>query len=206
MPTCPNCGSYIPLGNHSCSCGTTIRYDDDDEDYEEQSRRASHAEALIWLKKQAEAKRRSENPYDNDLLNKLHHEGAPSKMLEKMSEGLWLLNNNYGLEWEDYEFLDPLLIFILKKHHDYFDVKIRAKYNVESVYNEVVLLEDTVIPDFTRLYSNDQFKKIVREMEEKTDSKFHFCRVVIIGYEFMVSAVFDDRGYIVDFENMRLVE
>ena len=206
MPTCPNCGSYIPLGNHSCSCGTTIRYDDDDEDYEEQSRRASHAEALIWLKKQAEAKRRSENPYDNDLLNELHHEGAPSKMLDKMSEGLWLLNNNYGLEWDDYEFLGPLLIFILKKHHDYFDVKIRAKYNLESIYNEVVLLEDTVIPDFTRLYSNDQFKKIVREMEEKTDSKFHFCRVVIIGYEFMVSAVFDDRGYIVDFENMRLVE
>lgn len=27
MPTCPNCGSYIPLGNHSCSCGTTLRYD-----------------------------------------------------------------------------------------------------------------------------------------------------------------------------------
>ena len=24
MPYCPNCGSYIPLGNHSCSCGTTM--------------------------------------------------------------------------------------------------------------------------------------------------------------------------------------
>ena len=71
MPTCPNCGSYIPLGNHSCSCGTTIRYDDEEDDYEEQSRRAWHAEALIWLKKQSEAKRRGENPYDNDLLNEL---------------------------------------------------------------------------------------------------------------------------------------
>ena len=71
--------------------GKKIFSNDDDEDYEEQSRRASHAEALIWLKKQAEAKRRSENPYDNDLLNELHHEGAPSKMLDKMSEGLWLL-------------------------------------------------------------------------------------------------------------------
>ena len=38
-------------------------------------------------KKQAEAKRRSENPYDNDLLNELHHEGAPSKMLDKMRGG-----------------------------------------------------------------------------------------------------------------------
>ena len=205
MPTCPNCGSYIPLGNHSCSCGTTIRYDDDD-DYEEQSRRASHAEALVWLKKQAAAKRRSENPYGNDFLNELHHEGVPSKMLNSMNEGLWLLNNNYGLEWDDFEFLDPIIIFILKKHHDYFDVRIRAKYNIESEYNEVVLLKDSIIPDLTKLYSNDQFKKIVKEMEEKTDSKFHFCRVYLIDYEFMVSAVFDNRGYIVDLENMRLVE
>lgn len=33
MPTCPNCGSYVPLGNHSCSCGTSMgsrhsRYDE----------------------------------------------------------------------------------------------------------------------------------------------------------------------------------
>lgn len=43
-------------------------------------------------------------------------------------------------------------------------------------------------------------------MEEKTNTKFHFCRLLIVDYTFMVSAVFDIRGYIVDLENMRLVE
>lgn len=206
MPTCPNCGSYIPLGNHSCSCGTTIRYDDDDEDYEEQSRRSSEAEYYRNLQKQEEIRRRSENPYDNDFLNELHHDGFSPMMIERIKEDLWLLNNNYGLEVDDAEFYNPLLIFTLKKHNEYFDATVKASFDTTNSFNDIVLLKELVTPDLTRLYSNEQFKKIIREMEEKTDSEFHYCRVLIVDYEFMVSAVFDNRGYIVDLENMRLVE
>ena len=56
------------------------------------------------------------------------------------------------------------------------------------------------------LNDNSQAQKAETNSEEKTDSEFHYCRVLIVDYEFMVSAVFDNRGYIVDLENMRLVE
>ena len=205
MPFCPNCGSYILLGNHSCSCGTTIRYQDDD-DYEEQSRLASEAEAFRRWKKQVEAERRSENPYNNDFFNELHHEGVSPLMINRINEDLSFLNRKYGLEWNDVTFSSPLLIFTLKKNEKYFDATIKASYDVTSSFNDVVLLRETITPDSTRLYSNDQFKIIIKEMEERTSSKFHFCRLLIVDDVFMVSAVFDYRGYIVDLENMRLVE
>ncbi len=204
MPFCPNCGSYIPLGNHSCSCGTTIRYEDDD--YEEESRHDSEAEAFRRFKKQTEAERRSENPYNNDFFNELHHEGVSALMINNMNEGLSYLYTRYGLEWDGVTFISPLIIFTLKKNDEYFDATIKASYDVTSSFNDVVLLKETITPDFTRLYSDDKFKRIIREMEEKTNTKFHFCRLLIVDYTFMVSAVFDIRGYIVDLENMRLVE
>lgn len=40
MPTCPNCGSYVPLGNHSCSCGTTIG--SRSRDYDDESRHSGN--------------------------------------------------------------------------------------------------------------------------------------------------------------------
>ena len=140
------------------------------------------------------------------FFNELHHEGVSALMINNMNEGLSYLNTRYGLEWDGVTFISPLIIFTLKKNHEYFDATIKATYDVTSSFNDVVLLKETITPDFTRLYSNDRFKMIIREMEEKTNTQFHFCRLLIVDYEFMVSAVFDIRGYIVDLENMKLVE
>ncbi|WP_407379230.1 hypothetical protein [Methanobrevibacter sp.] len=41
MPTCPNCGSYVPLGNHSCSCGTSIGGSRRSKYYDEEEERNS---------------------------------------------------------------------------------------------------------------------------------------------------------------------
>ena len=41
MPTCPNCGSYVPLGNHSCSCGTSMGGSRRSNYYDEEEERNS---------------------------------------------------------------------------------------------------------------------------------------------------------------------
>ena len=71
MPICPNCGSYILLGNHSCDCGTTIS-DDFEEDYE-------GGRPL---------RPKDENPYRYDFLNDLYHDYFDILPLEQMDKDI----------------------------------------------------------------------------------------------------------------------
>ena len=93
LPFCPNCGSYVPLGNHSCDCGTTIGYDyeydcEDDWVFQEEKRR----EIL---------KRQKENPYDDDFFNDLHHQGVSPYLINRMNEGIQKLKDDLGVELKD---------------------------------------------------------------------------------------------------------
>ena len=77
---------------------------------------------------------------------------------------------------------------------------------MSSAFNRLNLLEELVIPDFTRLYSNEEFKNLIRKTESKTGHKFRFCKVLIIDTTLMVSAYFDNGGaYTIDLDIMSLV-
>lgn len=193
MPTCPNCGSYIPLGDHSCSCGTTIGYDDDiEEDYS-----TGRQEYLEWLKEQ--------NPYDHEFFNELLHHEYSKFMIDRMYEGVNDLKEKYGAELSEAEVYNNMAFFNLFVEEKYYDATLRATFHLDNAFDDVTVIQDIITPDFTKTYSSEEVKKIIREMEARTDSRFHYFRMLLVSGVIMVSAVFDDRGYIVDFDNMELV-
>lgn len=201
MPTCPNCGSYIPLGNHSCSCGTTIRYVDDvdEEKYEKemefQSMRRRHLKKL-----------QTENPYDDDFFNELHHNAVSPILVRNMNDQISILKNNFNATLEDAEIFGHLAIFTLKVTEKLFDATFKATFDMANAFNDVVVVYETVTPDFSRLYSNEEFRKLIKSTERKTGYKFKFCKAIIVGYEVMVSAYFDNGGaWTVDLDDMSLV-
>ena len=203
MPTCPNCGSYIPLGNHSCSCGTTIRYADDDDD----ERRYSEWEAIRRRQMEYRRQRQRENPYEDDFFNDLHHKGASSMLLSNMNSQVQFLKDRFNAKLDDVVVIGNLAIFVLEVHEEYFDAKFRASFDMTNSFGDLVLLKDTVVPDFERLYSNEEFQRLIASTESKTGYKFEFCKVLIIDDTLMVSAYFDNGGaWTVDLDDMSLVE
>ena len=195
MPICPNCGSYIPLGNHSCECGTTIGYDEDLED---------SSQIIDQIYKE---RRKNENPYEDDFFNEMHHEGFSPYLINSMDEGIRRLKNRYSARLENASFHNNMVFFDLKHENEYYDATLRASFDLSSAFNDVILYRDIVTPDFTKLYSNERFRKVIREKEREKNSKFHYCRLLIVDDMMMVSAVFDERGYIIDFDdNLNLIE
>lgn len=189
MPFCPNCGSYIPLGNHSCSCGTHIRYDfEDGAEYGGGSSKPQ------------------DNPYDSDFLNELYHEGVSPYIVDRIAEGITGLENKFGCEFEGGEVYNNIAYLNLKFTGKYFDATLRATYGLDDGFDDVTLLKDIITPDFSKLYSSEEIKKLILEMEAKTNSKFHHFKILIVEDTIMISAIFDFRGYIIDFENMCLIE
>ncbi len=202
MPTCPNCGSYIPLGNHSCSCGTTIRYDDEedlermyDDAAEHRRRRQKYLEKL-----------QSENPYEDDFFNDLHHRAVSSILIRNMDDKLRILKNNFNAELDHVDVMGDLAIFTLKVQEEYFDATFKATFDMSNAFNRMVLQENLVTPDFKKLYSNEEFRNLIRSTENKTGYKFKFCKILIIDNTLMVSAYFDNGGaWTVDLEKMELI-
>lgn len=192
MPICPNCGSYIPLGNHSCECGTTIGYDDD-SDY---SSGGSEKQRILH-----------ENPYDEDFFNELYHNDISPFSINRMVEGVRELEDKFSAKLDDASFHNGAVYFALKHENEYYGATLRAYFDLSDPFRGVVLFNDIVTPDFSRLYSNEEFRKVIFEKEKEKNSKFHYCRLLIIDGVLMVSAVFDERGYIVDFDDdMTLIE
>lgn len=85
MPTCPNCGSYIPLGDHSCSCGTTIRYD------EPQEESSGYAYEIAP----------DDNPYDYDFLNDFYHNYENEIYLNQMNRGIAEIEQKYNAKFRE---------------------------------------------------------------------------------------------------------
>lgn len=78
---------------------------------------------------------------------------------------------------------------------------------MSSPFNRLTLLSDLVVPDFTRLNSNEEFLNLIRSTEKRTGHKFRFCKAMIVDYTVMASAYFDNGGaWIVDLDNMCLLE
>ena len=203
MPTCPNCGSYIPLGDHSCCCGTTIRYDVEDDDEERR-----YDEAVEYRRRRQRYLERiqNENPYDEDFFNELHHRDVSVMLIKNMNDQLSDLKNRFNASLDHVDVAGYLAIFTLKVQEEYFDATFKASYDMSSAFNRLNLLEELVIHDFTRLYSNEEFKNLIRKTESKTGHKFRFCKVLIIDNTLMVSAYFDNGGvYTIDLDNMSLV-
>lgn len=195
MVFCPNCGSYIPLGEPYCSCGTTIYYD---EEMDSQDSGENYEEYLQRI--------RNENPYDVDFYNELHHIDVSPNTIRTIDEEITRLENVFNAKFEKGSVYNSTAIVELVKNDKYYDAVLRATYDLSNSFNDLILQRDIVTPDFTKLYSDDDFKRMIKEMEIKTDEEFHYCRLVVIGDELMVSAVFDYRGYIVDLDNMTLIE
>ena len=202
MPTCPNCGSYIPLGNHSCSCGTTIRYVDD-----EQVRR--HDEAVKYSRRRQKCleQLQKENPYEDDFFNELHHNAVSDILIRNMNYSVQNVKRNYNAELVHVDVMGELAVFTFKVTEKYFEATFKARFGMSSPFNRLTLLEDLVVADFSRLYSNEEFLKLIRLTEKRTCHKFRFCKAMIVDYTVMVAAYFDNGGaWTVDLDNMCLLE
>ena len=68
-------------------------------------------------------------------------------------------------------------------------------------YNYVELITDIVTPYFDKLYSNQDFRKIVKKTESEINAKFRYCEIVILGNELTVYAYFEDHRFFLDFND-----
>ncbi|WP_295603333.1 hypothetical protein [uncultured Methanobrevibacter sp.] len=88
-----------------------------------------------------------------------------------------------------------------------FDATFKARFVMSSPFNRLALLEDLVVANFSRLYSNEEFIKLIRLTEKRTGHRFSFCKAMIVDYTVMVSAYFDNGGaWTVGLDNMCLIE
>lgn len=174
MPICPNCGSYIPLGNHSCSCGTTLR-----SDFEEES------EGGINLRPE------DENPYRYDFLNDLYHDYYDLLPLEQMDKGIAEIEEKYSAKFKDYMYSNQVFYLNFFVEAKYFDAIIRASYDSSYAYNDIELIKDIVTPYLSKLYSSEEFKQLVRKTESEIDSKFIHCSLGFIGDKLVISVFFE---------------
>lgn len=199
MPICPNCGSYIPLGNHSCECGTTIDYDLDDGEYGN--------DLLFELDKRRKIRQRqNENPYDDDFFNELHHQGASPYLINRMNDDISKLKRDLGVELEDVEVMGQIAVFKLVKHDKYYDARLKATYDLSSAFNHVKFHTNLVIPDFSRLYADDEFVKLIKKSENEMNAKFQHCKLNV-GVDWIeVLAMFDGWGHTLDLERMELLD
>ena len=174
MPICPNCGSYILLGNHSCDCGTTIS-DDFEEDYE-------GGRPL---------RPKDENPYRYDFLNDLYHDYFDILPLEQMDKDIAEIEEKYSAKFKDYNYSSQIFYLNFFVEAKYFDAIIRASYDSSYAYNDFELIRDIVTPHLTKLYSSEEFKQLVQKTEKEIDSKFMHCSLGFIGDELTISVFFE---------------
>jgi len=98
------------LGNHSCGCGTTIRYDA----VERRRRRKDHLRKL-----------QDENPYERTFsMNFI--KGTSSILIRNMNDKLQILKNNYNAKLDHVDVMGDLAIFALKVQEEYFDTTFKA--------------------------------------------------------------------------------
>lgn len=175
MPTCPNCGSYVPLGNHSCSCGTTIRHDDS---YKEDTRTYSNT--------------RTDNPYDYDILNELYHNNYLNiTCLDEMNRKISEVEDKFSARYRDYSITGKFFIFSFSVEVKYYNAIIRAAFDNSYAYNDFESIEDIVTPDLSKLYSSEEFKELVKNKEKELDAKFISCTLRILGDELTISVNFE---------------
>ena len=187
MPTCPNCGAYIPLGESMCSCGASFRnYDyEDDSDFQIE-------------------RRENENPYKYDFFNQLYHESAPLDLIDNMYMELINLLNKLDGELDSVSIYKTAAFFKIVKKTKYYDAILRAHFDMSNPSNEIVLDQTAVTPDFTKLYKSEEIKKMINVSEKELNSIFLHFNIALNGYEVIVYAVFENRGYMIDFDNMDL--
>ena len=192
MPTCPNCGAYVPLGESMCSCGTSFRYDEDEDDD-------------FYSDFQIE-RRRNENPYKYDFFNQLHHEFAPSDLIDNMYSELINLLDKLDAELDSVSIYKTAAFFKIVKKTQYYDAIMRAHFDMSNASNEIVLDQTAITPDFTKLYQSEEIKKLIKDSQKELDSIFSHFKMALNDYEVIVYAVFEDWGYMIDFDNMELHE
>lgn len=204
MPTCPNCGSYVPLGNHSCSCGTTIRSREDDYLEEQQEMKRLKHQYFLEEQRKELMQRKKENPYKYDFLNDLYHEGGNEIYLERMDEGISEIEEKFSAKFDGIYSHGSAIFFKFLVETEYYDAIIRASYDTSYAYNYVELITDIVTPYFEKLYSNQNFRNLVKKTESEINAKFKYCDIVILGNELVIYAYFENRRFFLDVDNMVL--
>lgn len=190
MPTCPNCGAYVPLGEPMCSCGTTFRHIEDDDSYSD-----------FQIER-----RKDENPYKYDFFNQLYHEFASSDLIDNMYSELINLLDKLDAELDSVSIYRTAAFFKIVKKTEYYDAIMRAHFDMSNESNEIVLDRTAVTPDFSKLYKSKEIKKMINDSEKELNSIFYHFNMALNGYEVIVYAVFEDRGYMIDFDNMELLK
>ena len=190
MPTCPNCGTIVLEGEPYCShCGATFVWNDNEEDDFESQGGRQHREYLT--------------PYDIDFFNELYNSTELSvAKINEMYDGVIDIQNRFSCKLGDIELIGEILLFKFPIENEYYDLTLRATCNINTSYG-FNFFEDIQLGDFSKLYKNQDFRKIVREKEAELELPFKGCRARILGNEIYVSATFGEGYYLnVNLEKM----
>lgn len=205
MPTCPNCGSYIPLGNHSCSCGTTLRYDY--EPIEEKEEEIDLLEDLQFLaRKKVVPKKRSQDPYNYDFLNKLDEKGHNPIFLNQMNNEIAEIEEKYNAKLYEFSVYKHMVFFNFLVERNCYDAILSAYYDTTYGYNYFEISKDIITPKFEKLYSNDKFKRLILKTQEEINEKFQYCRIFLFGDEFVLKVYFENQQFFLDDDTVEFVD
>ena len=116
------------------------------------------------------------------------------------------LLNKLDAELDSVSIYKTATFFKIVKKIQYYDAIMRAHFDMSNAPNEIVLDRTAVTPDFTKLYQSEEIKKLIKDSQKELDSIFFHFKMVLNDYEVIVYAVFEDRGYMIDFDNMELLE
>ena len=92
------------------------------------------------------------------------------------------------------------------KKDKYYDARLKATYDLSSAFNHVKFHTNLVIPDFSRMYADDEFIKLIKKSEKELNQKFQHCKLNV-GLDWMeVLVMFDGWGHTLDLDRMELLD
>ncbi len=107
-----------------------------------------------------------------------------------MDEQIAEIEEKYSAKFRDYLTSGPVFILSFDVEEKYFDAIIRASYDSSYAYNDVEIIEDIVTPDLSKLYSSEEFRRLVREKEKEINSKFVSCKLRFLGGDLRIFVSF----------------
>lgn len=193
MPTCPDCGSIIMEGDPYCThCGAQIVWS------EEVFHNNEYEPPKI---------RQCGDKKEDDFFQTCCDLGFPAFLVCQMQDYLSEVKSEFNVRFKGTDHVDMGLIFNLEGERKYYDIYLSATFFFSGFYIKQFYFDPyDVTADFTKLYDDEDFKRLIKRTEDERGSKFLHCEIGYIPGAYLVSAIFDDGKYYINLDKMEFAK
>ena len=193
MPTCPDCGSIIMEGDPYCThCGAHLVWS------EEVSHNEGYEQPTI---------RKSGDKKEDAFFKACCELGFPAFLVCQMQDHLSEVKSKFDVRFKDTGQFGMNLAINLKGERKHYDIFLRVIFMFSGFYlKECYFNPHDVTADFTRLYRDPDFKRMIKNAEDERGSKFLHCEIAYTPGGYLVSAIFDDGKYHINLDEMEFAK